>query len=159
TSLAPGLALQLLSHSSCPNMARCLGAYTLMPHIIDAGRRAILLSCYVDNFASEIKSFWNARPGFRVVGGAILVILSTMVGMAVSWRAPGLEIYSRDWMMRWRGGVTPPGEIVVVAIDEASIARFGRFPWPRRLMARALDKISAARPRCVALDVLYTDPS
>src|SRR5262245_41598959 len=82
-----------------------------------------------------------------------------MVGMTVSWRAPGLELYSRDWMMRWRGGITPPGEIVVVAIDEASIARFGRFPWARGLMARALNKISAAQPRCVALDVLYTDPT
>ncbi len=112
----------------------------------------------MDKFASEIKSVWRSRPGLRAVGVAILVILSTMVGMAVSWRAPGLELYSRDWMMRWRGGITPPGEIVVVAIDEASIARFGRFPWPRGLMARALDKLSAAQPKAIALDVLYIDP-
>src|SRR5262245_7561024 len=99
------------------------------------------------------------HPGLRAMGIAILVILSTMVGMVASWRAPGLELYSRDWMMRWRGVRTPPGEIVLVAIDEASIARFGRFPWSRGLMAQALDKISAAGPRSVALDVLYTDPT
>src|SRR5262245_5382732 len=99
------------------------------------------------------------HPGLRAVGVVILVILSTTVGMVASWRAPGLELYSRDWMMRWRGSLTAPGEVVLVAIDEASIARFGRFPWSGGLMAQALDKISAAEPRSVALDVLYTDPT
>ena len=65
----------------------------------------------------------------------------------------------RDGMMRWRGPIAPPGEIVLVAIDEASIARFGQFPWPRSLMAQTIDQISAAQPRVIALDVLYTDPT
>ena len=99
------------------------------------------------------------HPVIRAVGVATLVILSTMVGMVASWRAPGLELYSRDWMMRWRGGLTAPGEIVLVAIDEASIARFGRFPWSRGLMAQAIEKISAAAPKTIALDVLYADPT
>src|ERR1700694_3405777 len=30
------------------------------------------------------------------------------------------------------GGSTPSGQVVVAAVDEAAIAKFGRFPWDRR---------------------------
>ena len=30
------------------------------------------------------------------------------------------------------GGGTPSGQVVVAAVDEAAIAKFGRFPWKRR---------------------------
>ena len=88
-----------------------------------------------------------------------IVILSVVGGMVVSWCAPGLELNARDWMMRMRGNLPPPAEVVIVAIDEASIARIGRFPWRRGLMARGLETIMAARPRAIALDVLYTESS
>src|SRR5262249_32444007 len=48
---------------------------------------------------------------------------------------------------------------VIVAIDEASIKRFGRFPWPRTLVAQALERLSAAHPKVIALNVLYSDPT
>ena len=66
---------------------------------------------------------------------------------------------SRDWLMRQRGPLQPPDDIVIVAIDESSLKRFGRFPWPRSLMARALDSLKSAGPKAIALDVLYVDPT
>ena len=47
----------------------------------------------------------------------------------------------------------------IVAIDEASVARFGRFPWSRHVIARTIDAIAADRPKVIALDVLFTDPT
>jgi signal transduction histidine kinase/CHASE2 domain-containing sensor protein len=88
-----------------------------------------------------------------------VVLASAAAGFYVSARTPGLELFSQDWLMRARGSLPAPAEIVIVAIDEASIKRFGRFPWPRSLMARALDRLREARPRAIGLDVLYTDPS
>jgi two-component system phosphate regulon sensor histidine kinase PhoR len=61
--------------------------------------------------------------------------------------------------MRWRGSLPPPADVILVAIDEASIHRFGRFPWPRSLMAKALENISVGEPRAIALDILFTDPT
>jgi len=77
----------------------------------------------------------------------------------VSWRAPGIDQYTRDWMTRARGTLSAPDDIAIVAIDEPSIARYGRFPWTRTLAARAIDTIAAAQPKAVAMDVLYTDPT
>jgi len=89
----------------------------------------------------------------------LIVAVSAVLGMSVAWRAPGLDLYARDWLMRIRGPLAAPDDIVIVAIDEASIARFGRFPWPRSVMARAIDAIAASHPKVIALDVLYTDPA
>jgi signal transduction histidine kinase/CHASE2 domain-containing sensor protein len=86
-----------------------------------------------------------------------IVVVSTMVAMVFSWRAPGLNLYARDRLLQARGPVIPPDDIVVVAIDEPSIARYGRFPWQRGLTARALDTIASAQPRAIALDVLYSE--
>src|SRR5438034_4548142 len=88
-----------------------------------------------------------------------IVSLSAATAMIFSWRAPGLSLYARDRLMQARGPIAPPDDLVIVAIDEASVARYGRFPWPRTLTARALDAISSAQPRAIALDVLYSEPT
>jgi len=77
--------------------------------------------------------------------------------MWIVWHVPGLEMSARDWLMRQRGLLQPPDDVVIVAIDEPSLKRFGRFPWPRSLMARALDSLTSARPKAIALDVLYVE--
>src|SRR3954463_16141405 len=74
----------------------------------------------------------RARAGLALATLAILLV-SAAVGMFVEWRAPRLARYSRDWLMRARGPLHIPKEIAIVAIDEASIARFGRFPWSRQV--------------------------
>ena len=93
----------------------------------------------------------------NTVSLAAIVILSALLGALVSWRMPGMDQYMRDRMIRARGALPPPNDIAIVAIDEQSIARFGRFPWPRALSARAIDAIAAAQPKAIALDVLYAD--
>jgi serine phosphatase RsbU (regulator of sigma subunit)/CHASE2 domain-containing sensor protein len=47
---------------------------------------------------------------------------------------------------------------VVVAIDEASLDRFGQWPWPRALIARLIDRIRAARPAAIGVDILFAEP-
>ena len=89
----------------------------------------------------------------------LIVALATMAGMFAAWRAPGLNLYAQDRLMRARGELPEPADIVIVAIDEPSIARLGQFPWRRGLTAQALDVISAAQPKAIALDVLYSEPT
>lgn len=88
-----------------------------------------------------------------------IILISTLVAILLSWHAPGLNLYARDRLMQARGPLSPPDDIVIVAIDEASIARYGRFPWPRKLTARVVDTISSAQPKAIAVDVLYSEPT
>src|SRR5437879_10726690 len=47
---------------------------------------------------------------------------------------------------------------VIVAIDEVSLDRFGQWPWPRTLIAQLIDKLGAARPAAIWVDVLFPEP-
>jgi len=95
----------------------------------------------------------------NTVSLAAIVIVAALLGTFVSWSAPGIDQYMRDWMIRARGPLPAPDDIVIVAIDEPSIARFGRFPWPRSVSAHVIDTIAEAQPKAIAVDVLYTDPT
>ena len=99
----------------------------------------------------------NQGNAGRVAWALAIVAVSAACGVLVDWRAPGIGRYAEDWLMRARGPLPPPSDIVIVAIDEASIARFGRFPWSRQVMAKAIDSIAAAHPKVIAVDVLFPD--
>lgn len=47
--------------------------------------------------------------------------------------------------MRARGPLPVPDDVAIVAIDEASLARLGRYHWRRSLMAEVFDQLAAAR--------------
>lgn len=53
----------------------------------------------------------------------------------------------------------PPDDIVIIAIDNRSLQAIGRWPWPRRVHAAALDRLAEARPRAVGYDVLFVEPT
>src|ERR1700730_10379208 len=105
---------------------------------------------------SKNNSQAGPRPG-QMAWLAALLLLSAGLGMFVTWRVRGLEFYARNWLTRARGPLPVPADIAIVAIDEASIARFGRYPWRRNLTARMLDQLAAAHPKVISLDVLFSD--
>src|SRR5258708_7261648 len=51
----------------------------------------------------------------------------------------------------------PEGRIVVAAVDEAAIARFGRFPWDRRVLASLVDKLNEQGVTAIGFDMTLSD--
>jgi len=47
--------------------------------------------------------------------------------------------------------------IVIVAIDDDSIDRMGRWPWPRAIMAKMIEKLSSAGARLIGVDVFFSE--
>lgn len=52
----------------------------------------------------------------------------------------------------------PAGDVVIVAIDDASLQAVGHWPWKRSVHAQALKLIAQARPKSVMLDLLLSEP-
>lgn len=53
-------------------------------------------------------------------------------------------------------------DVVIVAIDDKSIAEIGQWPWPRATFAQALTNLVSAQnenPRAVGIDVSFSEPS
>jgi len=46
----------------------------------------------------------------------------------------------------------------IVEIDERSLAAYGQWPWPRSRLAALLERIHAAQPAAVGLDLLFPEP-
>jgi len=76
---------------------------------------------------------------------AVLRILSALEG-----RASDLQIWAR-------GVRAPHPGVVVAAIDEHSVQRYGRWPWSREVLARAVTRLHEAGPAAIGLDITFTD--
>lgn len=50
-------------------------------------------------------------------------------------------------------------DVVLVEIDELSLDRLGRWPWPRDIHARLIEKLHAAGADTLVFDILFPEPS
>lgn len=48
--------------------------------------------------------------------------------------------------------------VVIVDIDEQSLARIGQWPWPRTVVARMVDRLRLAGVAAIGLDVAFPEP-
>jgi adenylate cyclase len=51
-----------------------------------------------------------------------------------------------------------PGRVRVVDIDEASLAQFGQWPWPRSNLARLVERLHHLGAAAVAFDMVFPEP-
>jgi len=91
---------------------------------------------------------------WRVVasGLALLVALAAFMG----WFARADLVLYDQALKSWQR--PPPSDIVIVAVDEGSLAAVGRWPWRRAITAALLDRVSAASPKVIGLDILLVEP-
>ncbi len=68
-----------------------------------------------------------------------------------------LEGRATDLQFLVRGRRVPHPDVVVAVVDEKSAQRYGRWPWPRSLIARALLGLHQAGAGAVGMDVLFLD--
>ncbi|MFT3904794.1 MAG: CHASE2 domain-containing protein [Steroidobacteraceae bacterium] len=84
--------------------------------------------------------------------GVLLIATALLAWYDVLWRA-NLTVYDAALPTG-----PAPADVVIIAIDDASVAALGRWPWPRTLHAQLLDRLRAAGTCAVAFDVLFTEP-
>ncbi|MDP1521889.1 CHASE2 domain-containing protein [Methylotenera sp.] len=51
-----------------------------------------------------------------------------------------------------------PADIVIVAIDEASLQSIGRWPWSRIVHADLVNKLKQEQARVIGLDIIFAEP-
>lgn len=99
-----------------------------------------------------------ARAGRRLDEAAIALLLALLAFVLAAggwlWRADRL-VYDTGLLL-WQKSAPP--EVLVVAIDDASIDAIGRWPWRRAVHATLLERLAAAKPRAIVLDLLLSEP-
>ena len=84
-----------------------------------------------------------------------LVVLAAILGYHNGLGRLDLVMYDQAIQLNHQ---TPRNDIVIVAIDDYSIAQLGKWPWPRELHAKLFEKINQAKPSSVGFDVLLDEP-
>jgi len=82
------------------------------------------------------------------------------LGAVLSLTYPIEELSRRlsDLYFRLRGTQPTSQQVALVLIDDASISRYGRWPWSRVLLARLVRAASAQGPRALGLDIILSEP-
>ena len=97
------------------------------------------------------------------------VVIDALLGLALTGFVAGsflirlpllesVEFKAYDLRAKLRQNLNPPAEIVLVAIDDDSIAQIGRWPWPRTRMADVIAKLRAAAPKVIGVNVVFSEP-
>jgi adenylate cyclase len=71
-----------------------------------------------------------------------------------------LETLLATYRFKVRHAISPrpvPKGIVIVSVDEKSLAEHGRWPWSRTIQADLIAGIFAGNPKAVALDIFYPE--
>jgi serine/threonine-protein kinase len=49
-------------------------------------------------------------------------------------------------------------KIAIIAIDDQSIANIGRWPWPREVHAKMIEKLSAGQAKVIGNTIYFLEP-
>ncbi|WP_159595188.1 CHASE2 domain-containing protein [Hydrogenophaga sp. BPS33] len=100
------------------------------------------------------------RPRKRWLEWGLLaaVLLALVVALSSSRTLEHIDLALTDQLARLSQQDVSP-DIVIVAIDDKSLTDIGRWPWRRAFHAAVLDRITAAQPRAVGLDLILVEPS
>lgn len=88
---------------------------------------------------------------------------SALILLAVAVLAAGSGVLGRVDNLLYDLGLRlqvrpPPADLVIVAIDEDSLSKLGRWPWSRRLHATLVDRLHADGARVIGLDLVFAEP-
>jgi signal transduction histidine kinase len=106
----------------------------------------------------EIMKTMNLKSRVPYLLVALLCLLISFAAGSTTY-ATRIDHYFYDQYFHQRGLQRPSGQIVIVAIDDATLARYGALPLNRSLLARAIRAIQQAHPHVIAIDILLTDAS
>ena len=91
--------------------------------------------------------------------------LSTAIFLLLQWFDPvilrdHLEGKTFDLRLRLSNLIeqpTPRNDIIIVDIDEKSLAEIGRWPWSRKVMAELVKTVASGDPKVIGIDVFFSE--
>ncbi len=85
------------------------------------------------------------------------VSIGLVVGIILTGATARMDTLFYDRVLRLCERTTPD-DILIVGIDDRSLAAIGRWPWPRSVHARLLRRLADSAPAAVVYDVLFVEP-
>ncbi|MGE5593588.1 MAG: CHASE2 domain-containing protein [Betaproteobacteria bacterium] len=109
--------------------------------------------------AGEARSEPRDRPREvkAIAAGIIIAVAVICLDSTGAGERAGLAAY--DLCHRMAAGPRPTPRIVIVAIDDDSLAQLGPWPWPRSYHARLVEILTREKAKAIEFDVMMPDAS
>jgi hypothetical protein len=86
------------------------------------------------------------------------VLLLAVVGLlSLTYPVEELSRRTGDLYFRLRGSQGTSPHVALILIDDASLERYGRWPWKRSLLAQVVRAASADHPKVLGVDILLSE--
>ena len=102
-----------------------------------------------------LKSFLSLNPTTITICLIFLVLILFLIGISI---LDLIELKTYDLRFQWRGLKRPAPEIVAAVIDEKSLDKEGKWPWPRYKIAELIEKLSKDGTKVIGFDIFFTEP-
>src|SRR5262249_12223388 len=86
-----------------------------------------------------------------------LVLLGLVLIVSLSFPVSSLSEKLNDFYFRLRGPQPPSTRVALVLIDDAALARYGRWPWHRAQLAGWVQAVNEQQPTVVGVDILLSE--
>ncbi len=86
-----------------------------------------------------------------------LLLLSLVAALSMTYPVEELSRRLGDIYFRLRRPPPTSNSVALVLIDDLSLSRYGRWPWPRSLLARLVRATAAQHPGAIGLDILLSE--
>jgi CHASE2 domain-containing sensor protein/signal transduction histidine kinase len=87
---------------------------------------------------------------------ALLLSMFTLFSLRGDWFSRIEQTVYDQALSLWQRPAQ--SDIVIVGIDDDSVAQLGRWPWPRVIHAKLLEKLTEADVKAIALDIVLSEP-
>lgn len=83
--------------------------------------------------------------------------MAVVFALARSGWLRGFDRLMQDTLVSMQGREVDHSDVIIVGIDDKSVAALGQWPWRRSLHAAVVDRIDKDAPRSIGLNVLFTE--
>jgi len=86
-----------------------------------------------------------------------LLLLSLVAALSMTYPVEELSRRLGDIYFRLRRPLPTSSSVALVLIDDLSLSRYGRWPWPRSLLARLVRATAVQHAGAIGLDILLSE--
>jgi signal transduction histidine kinase len=113
----------------------------------------------VSNDAQAENSSPRLRKGtWRKTSDKALILFLAVLAVSAIPLVHDAEVQLTDTFFRLAPAPHQPSKVILVLIDEESLREYGRWPWPRTLLAGLNNNLAGAGAAVIGLDILLAEP-
>ncbi|OGL42345.1 MAG: hypothetical protein A3C43_10375 [Candidatus Schekmanbacteria bacterium RIFCSPHIGHO2_02_FULL_38_11] len=106
------------------------------------------------------------KNGFKLSGSKIGIVATLLLFVICLLHGPKtnitlierLELTWLDTLFKLRGKKNPGNEVKIIAVDDKSITKLGRWPWDRAKFSELIDILIDAKVKVIGFDIIFSEP-